>query len=735
MTVQNKSNLQDIFDVISTNPMPVIALDTSFAIIYINQIGIDFLKPSVDNYNKTDLFSIFPELTKDQFKAEVALELINVSIAGINYNLSLLYKPCEIKDIVGLIYITKYTIVQNKLSISDVKVNYLKKKVTIYDAFLNNLKEGVMVFNEYGNLIYSNENSKYHFSKKEGAKSFFWGFFEFCDSQSKWEALKNRVELKRAEQFVQKIQTGNDDLTFSFEISHKVIDHLKYYLLIYIDISDSVKDKMELSKRDNELELLHKNNLVSNFEFIFKSDKSSYFSYLSDSFEKIFGVNINLNDLNWYKTVRFHPEDFKDLINRLELIEANKSDFNFIGRLIVDHDIFWFEISSKVVIKNTDVLLNGIIKNITLLKNSEDDLKNKTIFNDLVLNNIPADIALFDKNHNYLFINKNGIKEDGMRDWLIGKNDFDYCALKGIDTSLAQIRRGNFNKAVETKQPVNWIDKMEKEGSTLYVYRRFFPFFIDGFFVYMIGYGIDVTELKIAQNKLDEQNSILIEKNNELERFAYVASHDLQEPLLSIIGYSKLFEDEYFPSLDEEGKLYINFITKSVQRMKMLISALMEYSRIDKKEVPLVVNLNNLLSEVNDDLSDTIHRYGAKITWGNLPTITCFPSFISSLFQNLISNAIKFSEKGIHPIVTISCEERELDFKFKIQDNGVGIDAKNFQEIFLIFKRLHNAQDYPGNGIGLAHCKKIVTIHNGNIWVESTLNKGSIFYFTISKNV
>lgn len=735
MTVQNKSNLQDIFDVISTNPMPVIALDTSFAIIYINQIGIDFLKPSVDNYNKTDLFSIFPELTKDQFKAEVALELINVSIAGINYNLSLLYKPCEIKDIVGLIYITKYTIVQNKLSISDVKVNYLKKKVTIYDAFLNNLKEGVMVFNEYGNLIYSNENSKYHFSKKEGAKSFFWGFFEFCDSQSKWEALKNRVELKRAEQFVQKIQTGNDDLTFSFEISHKVIDHLKYYLLIYIDISDSVKDKMELSKRDNELELFHKNNLVSNFEFIFKSDKSSYFSYLSDSFEKIFGVNINLNDLNWHKTVRFHPEDFKDLINRLELIEANKSDFNFIGRLIVDHDIFWFEISSKVVIKNTDVLLNGIIKNITLLKNSEDDLKNKTIFNDLVLNNIPADIALFDKNHNYLFINKNGIKEDGMRDWLIGKNDFDYCALKGIDTSLAQIRRGNFNKAVETKQPVNWIDKMEKEGSTLYVYRRFFPFFIDGFFVYMIGYGIDVTELKIAQNKLDEQNSILIEKNNELERFAYVASHDLQEPLLSIIGYSKLFEDEYFPSLDEEGKLYINFITKSVQRMKMLISALMEYSRIDKKEVPLVVNLNNLLSEVNDDLSDTIHRYGAKITWGNLPTITCFPSFISSLFQNLISNAIKFSEKGIHPIVTISCEERELDFKFKIQDNGVGIDAKNFQEIFLIFKRLHNAQDYPGNGIGLAHCKKIVTIHNGNIWVESTLNKGSIFYFTISKNV
>lgn len=735
MTVQNKSNLQDIFDVISTNPMPVIALDTSFAIIYINQIGIDFLKLSVDNYNKTDLFSIFPELTKDQFKAEVALELINVSIAGINYNLSLLYKPCEIKDIVGLIYITKYTIVQNKLSISDVKVNYLKKKVTIYDAFLNNLKEGVMVFNEYGNLIYSNENSKYHFSKKEGAKSFFWCFFEFCDSQSKWEALKNRVELKRAEQFVQKIQTGNDDLTFSFEISHKVIDHLKYYLLIYIDISDSVKDKMELSKRDNELELLHKNNLVSNFEFIFKSDKSSYFSYLSDSFEKIFGVNINLNDLNWHKTVRFHPEDFKDLINRLELIEANKSDFNFIGRLIVDHDIFWFEISSKVVIKNTDVLLNGIIKNITLLKNSEDDLKNKTIFNDLVLNNIPADIALFDKNHNYLFINKNGIKEDGMRDWLIGKNDFDYCALKGIDTSLAQIRRGNFNKAVETKQPVNWIDKMEKEGSTLYVYRRFFPFFIDGFFVYMIGYGIDVTELKIAQNKLDEQNSILIEKNNELERFAYVASHDLQEPLLSIIGYSKLFEDEYFPSLDEEGKLYINFITKSVQRMKMLISALMEYSRIDKKEVPLVVNLNNLLSEVNDDLSDTIHRYGAKITWGNLPTITCFPSFISSLFQNLISNAIKFSEKGIHPIVTISCEERELDFKFKIQDNGVGIDAKNFQEIFLIFKRLHNAQDYPGNGIGLAHCKKIVTIHNGNIWVESTLNKGSIFYFTISKNV
>lgn len=725
----------DAFELVNTIPMPVLVIDKRFDIIHFNSLGGDFLKLTSYNINTLDLFSIFPKLTAEEFQSKTSFELKNVFFLGNNYNINFNYEPFGSNEDFRLIYVTKYAKVQQKLGVSEVKLNYLKKKVNIYDAFLNNLKEGVMVFNEYGNLIYSNENSKSHFAPMRGSTSLFWELFDHCNSQLQWEDLKLRINSKREEHFLQKIQIDKDECTFSLEISAKVIDQIRYYLLIYIDISDSLKDKMEISRQDSELELFQKNNLVSNFEFIFKSDQTSYFSHISDSFEKIFQVVIDLNNPNWLKTVRFHPEDFKDLVSKLSIVETNISDFNFIGRLIVNHQLLWFEINSRVEIFGPDLVLKGIIKNITAIKNKEDDLKHKTIFNDLVLDNIPADIALFDKDHNYLFINTNGVKEAGLKDWLIGKNDFDYCALKGIDTSLAQLRRDYFTMAIETKKQVNWIDEIVKEGNINYIYRRFFPFFIDGFFQYMIGYGIDVTELKNVQNKLDEQNSILLEKNKELERFAYVASHDLQEPLSSIIGYSKLFKDEYFPTLDEDGKLYINFITKSVERMKMLISALMEYSRIDKKELPLLVDLNNLLHEVNDDLSDIIQRHKSQITWDLLPSIICFPSFIRSLFQNLISNAIKFTPPGVSPIISISSEEREMDWLFKIRDNGVGINPKNFEEIFLIFKRLHNIQDYPGNGIGLAHCKKIVSIHNGNIWVESTLNEGSTFHFTISKYV
>lgn len=167
--------------------------------------------------------------------------------------------------------------------------------------------------------------------------------------------------------------------------------------------------------------------------------------------------------------------------------------------------------------------------------------------------------------------------------------------------------------------------------------------------------------------------------------------------------------------------------------MRNLITALMEYSRIEKKEPLVMVDFNDLLLEIKEDMSTIINQYEAKVTWENLPIVNCYQTFIRILMQNLISNAIKFTAKNIIPEVNISCVESELEWTFEVQDNGVGIDSKNFDEIFYIFKRLHNENDYPGNGIGLAHCKKIINIHNGNIWVESSEKKGSIFYFTISK--
>lgn len=501
---------------------------------------------------------------------------------------------------------------------------------------------------------------------------------------------------------------------------------------------DATLNKLKLKTKrsrikENELKLIHKNIPITLFQFVIKKNRTNCFTYISNSFKKIFPVELPLNDVNWAKHVKFYPDDLVSLQDKLNQIDIEADEFHFIGRIIINEEIMWFELNSKVVHKEYKIILEGSIKNITNAKNLEDNLKKKTIFNDLVLDNIPADIALFDKDHNYLFINKNGVKNDELRNWLIGKNDFDYFALKGLDSAMAQSRRNFFNQALESKEQVDYIDEITKNGQTVYIHRRLFPFFIDGVFAYMIGYAVDITALKKAKNDLYLQNQVLIDKNKELERFAYIASHDLQEPLLSIIGYSDLLQDDYKDKLDDDGKLYIDFIEKAAHRMRNLITALMEYSRIEKKESIAMVDFNDLLLEVKEDLSTSINKHDAKVTSENLPTLYCYPTFMRMLIQNLISNALKFTAKDSIPEVKFSSTERELDWVFSVQDNGVGIDAKNFDEIFDIFKRLHNQNDFPGNGIGLAHCKKIITIHDGDIWVESTENKGSTFYFTIPK--
>jgi len=411
-------------------------------------------------------------------------------------------------------------------------------------------------------------------------------------------------------------------------------------------------------------ELSHENNLVSNFEFIFKSDNSSYFSHISNSFEKIFSVKINLNDPNWCKSVRFHPEDFKDLNSRLELSEANESNFNFVCRLIVGDNVLVVEISASVVIQNTDVLLNGVMKNLTSQKNNEDELKNKTIFNDLVLNNIPADIALFDKNHDYLFINKKGIKDDGIRNWLIGKNDFDYCDFKGLDTDLAQIRRDNFNKAIETKQEVDWIERMEKEGKVVYTLRRFFPFFIDGIFEYMIGYGIDMTEFKMAQNKIYEKNSMLQEIHHRVANNNAIISSILSLQIKSSDSNEiQLALKNVLARIMGINELYTNLL---YSKEKLIV-------RIDKYFEGLISSFKSAF-DVKSKFE--IHMSADRLEVLSSKAVT-IGIIVNELLTNVYKYAYKENEKGI---VSISIVKKEENVCLIVSDDGRGIENKKLDK-------------------------------------------------------
>ncbi|MFN8309079.1 MAG: ATP-binding protein [Chitinophagales bacterium] len=222
-------------------------------------------------------------------------------------------------------------------------------------------------------------------------------------------------------------------------------------------------------------------------------------------------------------------------------------------------------------------------------------------------------------------------------------------------------------------------------------------------------------------------------KNKELEQFAYVSSHDLQEPLRTVTSYVELLTRYPQNLSSEDRELYMRYISESAYRMKNQIKALLDYSRIGTNRELERVDCNELLAEVLVDLDTAIQESRAVIAYRNLPIVSGYRFELKSLFQNLISNAIKFQRPGFSPVVKVTGRADGTFWYFEVEDNGIGIEAKYMHKLFVIFQRLHSRSAYPGSGIGLAHCKKIVELHDGEIGVRSTFGMGCIFYFSLSK--
>jgi PAS domain S-box-containing protein len=241
---------------------------------------------------------------------------------------------------------------------------------------------------------------------------------------------------------------------------------------------------------------------------------------------------------------------------------------------------------------------------------------------------------------------------------------------------------------------------------------------------------IDITERKMQELSLKKQVE-LETKNKELEQFAFVASHDLQEPLRTISNYMQIFEEDYLMKLDDNAKTYIQSVNNATKRMSMLVKALLDFSRLGRDRKLAYVDCKKLLNNVISDLQDMIKKSNATIEVSEMPSLNIYEVEISQLFQNLITNAIKFQAQGTIPILRISSKKLTNKWQFSVGDNGIGIAPIHFQRIFDIFQRLHTNVEYEGNGIGLANCKKIVELHQGEIWVESEQGKGTTFNFTI----
>ncbi|MEO7990596.1 MAG: ATP-binding protein [Chryseolinea sp.] len=245
-------------------------------------------------------------------------------------------------------------------------------------------------------------------------------------------------------------------------------------------------------------------------------------------------------------------------------------------------------------------------------------------------------------------------------------------------------------------------------------------------------------ELIIANNELAFQNeekekraAELMVANKELEQFSYIASHDLQEPLRTVSNYMQLFEEDYLDQLDDPARQYLGSVNNAIKRMSVLVKSLLDFSRLGHSSKLDFVDIRKVVDVVILDLDTMIKKSNTLIEVSAMPHLNVYEIEMRQVFQNLITNAIKFQRKNVQPEIKIRSEKINEEWTFSVHDNGIGIAPVYFDRVFNIFQRLHSNEEFEGNGIGLSNCKKIIQSHHGKIWIESNPEQGTTFYFTI----
>lgn len=372
-------------------------------------------------------------------------------------------------------------------------------------------------------------------------------------------------------------------------------------------------------------------------------------------------------------------------------------------------------------------------RDITEIKKAHEELRQSQAFLNSVVENIPNMLFIKDaKELKFVRLNKAGEDLIGYsRADLMGKNDYDFFPKAQADYFTNKdkevIRSKKLFEITEEKI------QTKNKGVRILETKKIPLFDEKGNSQYLLGISNDITDRIKMEEELKQKSEELIRSNTELEQFAYVASHDLQEPLRMVTSYVQLLSKRYKDKLDQDANDFIGYAVDGSNRMKKLINSLLEYSRINRVKPFETVNLNVLLKDVLHDLQHRISENNAKIIINKMPEVFGDHVLLGQLFLNLIGNALKFRGERT-PEITISCEKNFDEFNFSVKDNGIGIQKEYSEKIFIIFQQLHSKHKYEGTGIGLAICKKIVERHGGKIWIESKVDEGTTFHFTIKDN-
>lgn len=505
---------------------------------------------------------------------------------------------------------------------------------------------------------------------------------------------------------------------------------LKGGVVVFRDISEYKRAEQTL--RDSEA-LYH--SLVESLPLnVYRKDLQSRFTFGNQKFVRAIGHApeqfIGKTDYDFYPKEladKYRRDDLR-VIEKGEIFEDIEEHRDPGGEMTYVHVL-----KTRVFDARGEVIgTQGMFWDITAQKHTEDMLARERDLLHTLMDNIPDTIYFKDLDSQFTRINKAQELVLGVADpyEAIGKTDFDFFPAEQARESF-----DDEQKILQTGQAL--IGKAEKvqraDGYSHWVSTTKVPIRgKDGRISGLFGISRDITDLEQARMALEKSADELKRSNAELEQFAYVASHDLQEPLRMVASYLQLLDRRYRDRLDDDAREFIDYAVDGAARMRTLISDLLAYSRVGTHGQPFErIDCEKLLTRVLANLLVALDESNATITHDELPKLVGDPVQIEQLLQNLVANAVKFRKKNESPTVHLSASRAGNQWIFSVRDNGIGIDAEHRDRIFVIFQRLHSWTEYPGTGIGLAICKRIVERHGGRMWIESQPGKGSTFFFTI----
>lgn len=523
-----------------------------------------------------------------------------------------------------------------------------------------------------------------------------------------------------------------DGSLYPVEVHLKLVEEADYsnFIAIILDITERKKAEEDLIASSERLRLATKTGNIGIWDWDVVNDHLIW----DDTMYDIFDVEENeFQGAFEAWEAKIHPDDVDEANEELQNALKGLSKFNAEFRVVRHDKSIRYVAGEAIVIRDEisgkPIRMIGTNIDITERKKAEEENRFKAnllsmVRQGAIATDLEGEINYWNKGAELMY----GWKaEEAM-----GK---DIMQLTTLETNKEEARQimemlkkgeswsGNFE--VQKKDGTNFTIKVT--NSPIYDENKE----LSG----IIGISTDITQ-EIENRELLEQYTKELERSNEeLEQFAFVTSHDLQEPLRMISGFMDQLKRKYEDQLDDKALQYIYFATDGAKRMKNIILDLLDYSRASKPSDDLEeVNLNEVITSYEQLRRKVIAESSTIIKSEELPSIVTYNAVVTQIFHGLLDNSIKYAREGIAPVIEIKSQEKENEWKFSVTDNGIGIDAQFYDKIFVIFQRLHNRESYAGTGIGLAIVKRCVEFLDGKIWLTSTVGEGTTFFFTIAKN-